>query len=401
MPERHTPHTEVPTPHFGDTPFAEFVGPQAGLDDRFVSMDRNRTIDKVPFLPESLLSLSDPTPHEQIQIIRRMAIRIARILQLSLTWDSGATWYESWYEKFDFDDALEMATVFLGALGVEVVSTDATGVITARLNSWDGRVPEFLLEHFVPYWHYISTANEDAQEDFEYDFDERIPHGDELRDEFHFSFFEDDYRFVDLDAVLEDNPENADLRVVAVRHKGLSPLQPVRHFDRPMDEILRVLIGVKHFFESSGQGVEPESFSIEEAEERRREHILDSPEEADVAEENYQDEVHGHLSSFNFWEEAAIVGSLGLVVTGVDEDGLISVTMSPPQDLIACLQDSNMISDDEDVDICYWNDIVDPVCLGVYEDLYFAEPEDDDEDDDEDDEDEDDEDEGDDENDED
>ena len=333
--------------------------PQAGMEPTRGAGDEEPEV----FLPLSLRNLTSPTQSQKIAVLRLLAFRIARTLDL-LNLDLNVSWFGE--DDAEFDDLMEIATVILGALRAQVVST-GDGSIELRVDPWADELDDFLLRFYVPFFHLGNTSADDDELDLEF----AVEDGRDLADVYTFDFLEDYSLIVNLDTIGDMSAD--DYAVVAVRrHGGLSAIRPVRDFGAPEDRVKRVLMGVIHFFKSSGEGVEPtEQWTLEDATRDMHEYNEEFPGEEDIAEEKFRERMHGEMTTLDFLEAGVVHRVLGFgAFRAADSEGGFTVTVAPPPDLCAVFEGDNIGETSEDVLMTC--SIVGPVTLGIYEHLLFS-----------------------------
>ena len=331
-------------------------------------------------LPTALCGLEEPTLHESLGVLRFLAFRLARVLCV-VSREHGLAWYQSYYEDTTVDDYLEVATALLAALRTEVVSTSKTGEITVDFSPIVEDLEQFFLDEFVPIAHYLRVANPDGDEDFEYDFDDAFIGGDALKKIYSFVNFYKTKRIIDLDSLLQEDQQETDEEIVAVRINGISTLQPKRELTRPMDRVLLSIIGVLQFLGYSSEYGElyagfndDEDPTLEQLEKDRDEYIEEFPEEEENAHERFNDRAHGEIKNLEFTEEAVAIHTLGITSITETEDGSFRATLVLSTDPLEYLRPpghcEEMYYDDEDPFV--YDEPVGPVSLGWYEYVFFT-----------------------------
>jgi hypothetical protein len=335
-------------------------------------------------MPDDLCGLTDPTVEQQIAVLRYLALRLARVLYV-VEWPEGLAWYQSFYEDTTLSDDLEVVTAVLAALNATVVSTSSDGEITIDFYPVIDEFEEFIYDRFIPITHYLRSANPDEEEDFEYEFNDAFIGREALEKIYAFIFFFRTHRIIDVDRIIAmDEDDSSENSVVAVNKTGVSPLQPTRSFDKPLDKIMLTIIGVIQFFKYSSEygqlfaGIRYEEIDVEQLRKEMLEYIEEFPNEVEAAEETFEAESHGHMYDFEFMAESAIFHDLGITSIAESEDGWLRATMSPPKDQGDRLNKLGFYLEAEDIDDpLAEEEPVGLVRLGFYE-WYFFMPSDDD-----------------------
>jgi hypothetical protein len=336
-------------------------------------------------LPDDLCGLSDPTVEQQIAVLRYLALRMARVLYV-IEWPEGLAWYQSLYEDTTLSDDLEVATAVLAALNTTVVSTSPDGEITVDFYPDIDEFEEFIYDRFIPITHYLRSANPDEDEDFEYEFDDAFIGREALEKFYAFTFFFRTHRIVDLDRIITMDDDSSEITVVAINKTGVSPLQPTRTFDKPVDKIMLTIIGVIQFFKYSSEygelfaGVRYEEIDVEQLRKEMLEYIEEFPDEVEVAEDTFEDESHGHMHDYEFIAEAAVFRDLGITSITEGEEGWLRATLLPPTDQGDHLNELGFYLEAEDIDDpLAEEEPVGLIRLGFYESYFFTPSDDDDE----------------------
>jgi hypothetical protein len=159
-------------------------------------------------------------------------------------------WYWAWKEETDTNDYLEIATAILAALEMTVSSTSDTGHIKVELNPTIEKIQDFFLEDFIPLWHYMNTANENDEDDFEYDFSNATFSVEELSEKYAFNFLQPLYRVVNFDQIMLGDGVDP----VEVIEKAGNPQSEdaVHKSNQPIERVLQCIIEVLYFFTNSG-----------------------------------------------------------------------------------------------------------------------------------------------------
>lgn len=334
-------------------------------------------------LPEDLCGLSEPTLQEQIAVLRYLALRLARVLNV-VEWGKGLAWYQSYYEDTTLSDDLEVATAVLAALDATVVSTSSDGEITMDFYPVVDEFEDFIHDRFIPITHYLRSANPDGDEDFEYEFDDVFIGREALEKIYAFVFFFKTHRIINLDQIfaLEDD-ETADSSIVAVNKTGVSALQATRNFDTPLDKIKLTIIGVIQFFKYSSEygdlfaGIRYEDINIEELRKDMLEYVQEFPDEVDIAEEIFEESSHGNIHDFELTAESAIFHDLGITAITEGDRGWSRATLSPATDQGEPLINLGFFLESEDIDDPFADEEpVGLVRLGWYEYFFFTPDED-------------------------
>lgn len=338
-------------------------------------------------LPTALCGLEEPTLHESLGVLRFLAFRLARVLCV-VSREHGLAWYQSYYEDTTVDDYLEVATALLAALRTEVVSTSKTGEITVDFSPIVEDLEQFFLDEFVPIAHYLRVANPDGDEDFEYDFDDAFIGGDALKKIYSFVNFYKTKRIIDLDSLLQEDQQETDEEIVAVRINGISTLQPKRELTRPMDRVLLSIIGVLQFLGYSSEYGDlytgfndDEDPTLEQLEKDRDEYIEEFPEEQENAHRIFNRDAHGEIKKLDLVIESVAIHTLGITSITETEDGSFRATLVLSTDPLEYLRPLGYCEENDwsSGDPFVYDEPVGPVSLGWYEYVFFT-PDDDEED---------------------
>jgi len=337
-------------------------------------------------LPDAFCGLEEPTLHETLGILRFLAFRLARVMHIT-EHPEGLVWFESYNEETTFDDYLEVATAILAALQTSVVSTSANGEIVVDFLPIIEDIKQFFQDDFIPIAHYLRASNPDGIDDFEYDFDDAFIGDDALREIYLFRYFHDVKRIVDLDPIFRLGGDGEEMEVVAVNKHRPTP-EAVRDFSSPLDRILLSIISVVQFFKRSleldegGSAEDYDEPTIEELEKNKWEYIEEFPDEVEIAEESYQEDLNGVVYDFEFCAESAVLRDLGIISISEHQDGdsqgWLRATLSLPLDQLEHVGKLGFSSDEDET---YEDPFVDhePVGrlrLGWYEYYFFTPNED-------------------------
>jgi len=349
------------------------------LEARELRKGQRSMIDDKSFLPQHLRGLSNPTVEESIEIVRRLALRGARVIHVGFNGESDDLgWFGCPEEDYEFDMSLHVSTICLASIGLKVESTGPDGEINVRLNPWMDVLRDWLLEEYVPSYHYLVSANLDDDDSFEYDLYDKLSHADLIDPPYNYFFFEDHYEFVDVDSLMSQSfhgyPDEAP--VVARRKGGLSDKEALRSFEGPFDELVRCLVTAIKFFHLSGS---EDPFVLHSVDELRRvmvEYIEEFPKEIENAQENFEEDARGELGDYKFWFVPAFLEAIGLTSIRDDGDDRVVAALKPPDNWQAVFEKRDDYAAERD----FFKDfeIVGPISLGAFELLYFTDDEDED-----------------------
>jgi hypothetical protein len=287
-------------------------------------------------------------------------------------------------EEPSIGDYLEISATILGGLGADVQATSADGEITIDFYPHVDNPKEFLLEYFTPVANYTYATIVDDSEDFEFDIDDAYIGLDELKKLYHFSFFCDSYRILNLDAIVDmDTEGNNKRRPVSDRGPAVSPLLSVRTFDKPTDRISLTIIEIIRFFKSSfrfeedSDGYEEEEPDIEEMLQEMMIHINEYPDEEEEAREHFEEQSRGYLYDFEFIVESAVYRDLGIKSVEELGNGWLRTVLSPPTNQLAYLNKMGFTPESDDFHDPFAEE--EPrglVRLGLFESVFFTPDED-------------------------